>query len=292
MPTAWKPWTATDAGAGINRSSMYWIIIVIAVMIGLPFFLLAPGRPSKAARAAFYGRNIAHRGLHSEDGTVPENSLAAFSLAVENGYGIELDVQLSKDGRVVVFHDDTLDRVCGVHSRVDELDYGELSGLRLGGSDETIPLFSQVLELVGGRAPIIIELKTGKRNEELCRKTLDMLGTYKGETCIESFNPFIVAWFGRHARGMLRGQLSQTPADFRRGQGMNSATSFILGCTLFNFLARPGFIAYRIGPKPLPVRFAEKLGAMPVGWTSRDPSSENGRDVVIFEFYRPEVRYK
>jgi glycerophosphoryl diester phosphodiesterase len=271
---------------------MYWIIIVIVVIIGLPFFLLAPGCPSKSAKAAFYGRNIAHRGLHSEDGSVPENSLAAFRLAVENGYGMELDVQLSKDGRVVVFHDDTLDRVCGVHARVDELDWSELEKLSLRGTVERIPLFSEVLELVAGREPIIVELKTGKRNKELCRKTLDMLEAYDGETCVESFNPFIVAWFGRHARKMLRGQLSQPPEDYRKGHGMNAATSFILGCTLFNFLARPGFIAYKIGPRPLPVRFAEKLGAMKVGWTSRDPSSENGRDVVIFEFYRPEVRYK
>ena len=271
---------------------MNWIIIVLIILIGLPFFILAPGRPSKEAKAAFFGRNIAHRGLHSGDGEVPENSLPAFRLAVENGYGMELDVQLSRDGRVVVFHDDTLDRVCGVHARVDELDYADLKKLRLCGSDETIPLFSQVLELVNGREPIIVELKTGKRNEELCLKTLEMLEKYEGETCIESFDPFIVAWFGRHARHILRGQLSQRPADFRAGHAMNAAASLILGWTMFNFLARPGFIAYKIGPRPLPVRFAEKLGAMPVGWTSHDASSEEGRDVVIFEYYKPDIRFK
>lgn len=271
---------------------MYWIIVILILVIGLPIFILAPGRPTKEAKAAFYGRNIAHRGLHSQDKAVPENSLSAFRLAVENGYGMELDVQLSRDGRVVVFHDDTLDRVCGVHARVDELDYAELSKLRLCGSEETVPLFSQVLELVDGREPIIVELKTGKRNKELCRKTLEMLEEYKGETCIESFDPFIVAWFARHARKMLRGQLAQRPSDFSAGQGINAAAALILGWTLFNFLTRPGFIAYKIGPRPLPVRFAEKLGAMSVGWTSRDRSSERGRDVVIFEHYRPEVSYK
>ena len=270
---------------------MYWIIIVIVIIIGLPFLFLAPGHASKAMKAPFYGRNFAHRGLHSEDKSVPENSLAAFCLAVEAGYGMELDVQLSKDGRVVVFHDDTLDRVCGVNARVDELDYSELAKLRLCGSEERIPLFSEVLDLVGGREPIIVELKRGKRNKELCRKTLDMLKAYGGETCIESFDPFIVTWFAHHAPKKLRGQLAQRPKDFVEG-GIKHATAFVLGNVLFNVLARPHFIAYRIGKRPFSVRFSEALGAMPVGWTSHDPASEKGRDAVIFEFYRPDIRYK
>ena len=270
---------------------MYWIIILIVIILGLPFLLLAPGHASNSMKAPFYGRNFAHRGLHSEDKSVPENSLAAFRLAVEAGYGMELDVQLSKDGRVVVFHDDTLDRVCGVHARVDELDWSELEKLRLCGSEERMPLFGEVLELVACREPIIVELKRGKRNKELCRKTLDMLKTYEGDTCIESLDPFIVTWFAHHAPRVLRGQLSQRPKDFRKG-GISSLTAFVLGSVLFNVLARPHFIAYMIGPRPAAVRFSEALGAMPVGWTSHNPSSEEGRDAVIFEFYRPDVRYK
>ena len=102
-------------------------------------FLIAPGSSTKRQRAPFMGTNCAHRGLHSRDKSVPENSLEAFRLAAEAGYGIELDVQLSKDGQVVVFHDDTLDRVCGVHVRVDELTLSELRELRLCGTDQTIP---------------------------------------------------------------------------------------------------------------------------------------------------------
>ena len=92
---------------------------LITAAAALPLFLLAPGRATKRQKAPFMGRNFAHRGLHSRDMSVPENSLEAFRLAAKAGYGIELDVQLSKDGQVVVFHDDTLDRVCGVHARVD-----------------------------------------------------------------------------------------------------------------------------------------------------------------------------
>ena len=85
---------------------------------------------------------------------MPENSLPAFRAAAEAGYGVELDIQLSRDGQVVVFHDDTLDRVCGVHGRVDEFTFEELRGMRLCGTQETIPLLTEVFEVMGGRTPM------------------------------------------------------------------------------------------------------------------------------------------
>ena len=137
----------------------------ILLLAAVPFLLLAPGRASAGQKAAFIRRNYAHRGLHTKDQSIPENSLRAFGLAVENGYGMELDVQLSKDGQVVVFHDDTLNRICGVDKRVDEMTYEELKKLSLAGSiNDHIPLFSEVLAMVNGDTPLIVELKTGKRN--------------------------------------------------------------------------------------------------------------------------------
>ncbi len=266
-------------------------LIAAGCLAAAPFVLLAPGQASDSKKAPFLGRNFAHRGLHSEDQSVPENSLKAFALAAEAGYGMELDVQLSKDGQVVVFHDDTLDRVCGVARRVDELDYAELKELPLFGTAERMPLFSEVLALVGGRTPLIVELKSGLRNNELCEKTYDLLRTYPGAYCIESFHPMIVAWFRFNAPTVLRGQLAQLPEEYVRA-GRKITEGLILGNTLLNVAARPQFIAYRIGPKPLCVRFAEALGAMPVGWTSHSRDGEAGRDAVIFEYYRPGVRYK
>lgn len=254
-------------------------------------FVIAPGRASKRLKAPFMGVNCAHRGLHSRDKSVPENSLEAFRLAAEAGYGIELDVQFSKDKKVVVFHDDTLNRVCGVDARVDELDYVELSKLRLCSSGQTIPLFTEVLSLVRGRSPIIVELKDGRSNRELCEKTYELLSEYKGEVCIESFNPMIVAWFRFHAPELLRGQLAQ-PARCYDAETMSAPLAFALGHTLFNIVARPQFIAYKIGPRPLSVRMSELMGAMRVGWTSHEPRSETGRDTVIFEFYRPRTKFK
>ena len=274
-----------------NRSSLWIPVAAAACAVLTPVFLVAPGAASKRQKAPFMGVNFAHRGLHSRDKTVPENSLEAFRLAAREGYGIELDVQLSKDGQVVVFHDDTLDRVCGVHARVDEKTYEELKQLSLCGTEQTIPLFSDVLAVIRGRGPLIVELKTGRHNRELCEKTYALLESYRGEVCIESFNPFIVTWFRLHAPDLVRGQLAM-PRKHYAGEGFSRLQTFALSHTLFNFLARPQFIAYRIGPEPPLVRLSEALGAMRIGWTSHEPRNEKGRDGVIFEFYRPKLRFK
>ena len=261
----------------------------LAALGGL-VFLVAPGRASKKDKKPFMYKNFAHRGLHKKDKTVPENSLAAFERASSYGYGIELDVQLSKDGQVVVFHDDTLNRVCGVDSRVDEKTYDELSKISLCGTTQTIPLFSEVLKTVRGRGPLIVELKNGKRNKELCEKTYELLRSYSGEYCIESFNPFIVRWFKRNAPEVLRGQLANPPEDYK-GE-VNPVTGFLLGCVLLNFLSRPQFIAYKIGRKPFTVKLSELFGAMRVCWTSHEWMNEKGNHTVIFEFYKPKLSYK
>lgn len=271
-----------------------WIIVLIvlaALLLLFPVLIFAPARPGKKKKAAFYGKNIAHRGLYQKDQSIPENSLPAFARAVENGYGMELDVQLSRDGKVVVFHDDTLERVCGVPKRVDELDFAELQELRLCGTEEKIPLFDEVLATVAGKTPIIVELKTGPRNGELCEKTLAALRFYAGETCIESFDPTIVAWFRKHAPDIYRGQLAQPPKYYRK-YGKSALVSFLLGTCALNLIARPNFIAYRIGKKTFGVHLAEFLGATRVAWTSREESTEKNFDVVIFEHYLPKPQYK
>ena len=262
-----------------------------AAAVTAPLVFFAPGRSSKRQRTPFWGVNFAHRGLHSRDRVVPENSLEAFRLAARAGYGIELDVQLSRDGQVVVFHDDTLNRVCGVDARVDELDYAQLRELSLCGTEQEIPLFSQALEVIHGAGPLIVELKNGKRNRELCEKTHALLEEYRGDVCIESFNPFIVAWFRLHAPDLIRGQLAMPSREYRKAN-FRPLQAFLLSHNFFNFLARPQFIAYKIGYRPPTVRLSEALGAMRFGWTSHEPRYERGRDGVIFEFYKPRIHFK
>ena len=266
------------------------LLIFSAVCAALPVYAVAPGHLSRQSRSAFRGVNYAHRGLHSRDRSIPENSLSAFRQAAQEGYGIELDVRLSEDGKVVVFHDDTLGRVCGVHARVDELTWEELRALRLYGTDEQIPLFSDVLRSIRGAEALIVEIKNGPRNRELCEKTKALLDGYRGNVCIESFNPLIVAWFRVHARHLVRGQLATSLSDYTR-DGQPVAAGFVLHNTLLNFLSRPQFIAYRIGRRPPLVRLCTALGALNIGWTSHEPRSERTHDAVIFEFYRPRQRY-
>ena len=259
--------------------------------LGAGLFLTVPGkRAAKEAYAPFQNRNVAHRGLFEADQSIPENSLAAFSRAVEAGYGIELDVQLSKDGKVVVFHDDDLKRVCGVDQPVSALTFRQLQKLSLCGTQEKIPLFTDVLNLVAGKVPMIVELKSGRQNKLLCGKTKAILDEYHGEFCVESFDPRIMGWFKKNMPEVVRGQLSCQMDGYKAGTP--KLTSYVLSRCMMNFISRPQFIAYKVGPQPFSVRLAERLGAKKVCWTSHDPDNEKWYDTVIFEHYRPVVWYK
>lgn len=255
---------------------------------GLACYAVAPGRTDESMRARFAGRNYAHRGLYDNQSAAPENSMPAFEAAARVGYGIELDVQLSHDGQVVVFHDDNLMRVCGVDARVCDYTYRGLRELRLCGSRERIPLFTDVLETVAGRVPLIVELKSGDANDELCRKTTDILRSYKGDYCVESFDPFIVRWFRRNEPDIVRGQLAMPTGCY--DPRLPKTLALLMAFTLGNFRTRPHFIAYKVGHKPLTVRIAERLGALSVCWTSHDKANERNNDIVIFEHYRPRTR--
>lgn len=247
-------------------------------------------RLSESQKASFMHWNYAHRGLHSADKKVPENSLAAFRLAREAGYGYELDVQFSSDRKVVVFHDDTLKRVTGVDGRVDSLSYDELSQLHLFNSGETIPLFSEVLKAVNGGGPLIVELKSGPNNDELCNETLKLLRNYSGIYCIESFDPRIVNWFRKNAPDIVRGQLSAPYENMKSDTG-EPFISFLLSRCFFSFINKPDFIAYKIGKRPGHVLRMRKKGIMLFGWTARKSPSPEDNDGVIFEHYHPECRF-
>lgn len=239
----------------------------------------------------FAHRNYAHRGLHDIARSIPENSMMAFAAAVGEGYGIELDVQLSKDGQVVVFHDDTLNRVCGVDGRVDAYDYEELKEFSLLGTMQHIPLFTEALELIGtGGGPLIVELKTGPRNEELCEKTWNILQHYQGTFCIESFNPFIVRWFMKNAPEVFRGLLAASKEDYMPAYSPLVA-SLLSNCVL-SFLCKPNFIAYQNVERPKSVLRMREKGTLLFAWTSRVPDVDQAKnDAVIFENYRPPLMY-
>ena len=185
-----------------------YIVSAIAIICGIYLFLIAPsGR--KRQTAEFFeknGINYAHRGLHGNG--VPENSLEAFRLAFENGYGMELDLHVTADDKLCVFHDGTLKRMCGVDGKVEEKTVEELRRIRLAGTEQYIPTFDEVLALVDGKTALIVEIKGENTNTRVCELAAEALDKYKGAYCIESFNPAYVAWFKKHRPEVIRGQLS------------------------------------------------------------------------------------
>ena len=267
------------------------LLLVPAAAVAGGLFCVAPEKASPVLTAPFRGRNFAHRGLYREDQSIPENSLAAFSAAAEKGYGVELDVHMTSDEQVVVFHDDSLNRLCGVDGSVEQKTCSELFSLRLAGTEERIPLLAEAFDTMGG-LPVVLELK--RRRDRLgpllCEKTLELIRKYPGPVCVQSFDPTLVRWFRKHAPDLLRGQLSEQTSYLKENVSLPAA--FLPSHCLMNFLSRPNFISYRIGKKPLSVKLSEKMGAMKVAWTSHSESTEKTSDTVIFEYYLPKIRFK
>ena len=267
-----------------------WIFYLLSATGGILLLILLAIMPGKKRDTFPFDRTIyAHRGLHTGDGRVPENSLAAFQAAAQAGYGVELDVQFTADKQIVVFHDKDLKRMCGVDKRVDELSYAELCQLRLLDSDQSIPLLSDVLEILDG-ATLLCEFKAMRSyfNTSLCEAALPLLDAYKGDVCIESFNPFMVRWFRQHAPTYIRGILSKS---FVKGE-VAQILRFPLSSLFANCLCRPDFIAYQhTDRKQFFFRLCRFFRPMTVAWTVHSPAEETTAkkhfDTVIFEDYLP-----
>ncbi len=203
--------------------------------------------------------DYAHRGLHSKE--IPENSLSAFQKAVDCSKGIELDVQLSRDGHVMVFHDATLTRMTGCEKKLCELTAEELRTLSLADSDQKIPLFSEVLSLVNGQVPLLVELKGESFDTSLCAKVAELLRTYDGPYCIESFNPLLIREMRRELGDAFYGLLY---TNVCRDKKKVSFLNVLLTVMAFNFLAHPDFIAYnKDDQKTLPVWITTALYRAP-----------------------------
>ena len=181
---------------------------IVAVVLVLYLFMICPKLRHRNNMELFCKNPVAHRGIH-DNKTVPENSLPAFKAAIEADCGIELDVQFTKDRKLVVFHDDDLNRMCGVDKLLIDVTYDELCEMRLLDTDERIPLLSEVLELVDGKVPLIIEMKNALHVIwELPRVLYSIMKDYKGVYAIESFNPIFLRKYKKFDRNIARGILS------------------------------------------------------------------------------------
>jgi glycerophosphoryl diester phosphodiesterase len=271
---------------------MLILIFILVLLAALICWLLAPRRKTPEGMELLRRYRYAHRGYHDAAQGIPENSLAAFWRAADEGFGAELDVHLSADGRLVVHHDESLLRMCGVEKEIADMTADELAQCRLGGTDEPIPYLEEVLPIFEGKTPLVVEVKPTRRNHAaLCKATCEMLDRFDVKYCLESFDPRAVLWLKKNRPELIRGQLSENFT--RHGESLSAPTRFLLHNLLGNCATRPDFIAYRIEDhNDLAFRFCTRvLHAQEFGWTirSREQQStvEKNGGVIIFELFDP-----
>lgn len=263
---------------------MIAVIIVLTLFVLLYFFLIFPsGRKHKDIKL-LNGLYIAHRGFH---GDYPENSIESFKQAIQNNYAIEIDIHLTKDGELVVFHDDDFKRMCGVDKGPEDLTLKEIKQLRLANTEFTVPTLKECLDAIDGKAILLIEFKMVKNNyKPLCEAANKILEKYIGKYFVQSFYPQVLNWYRINRKDVCRGQLSTTFADEK------IFVQKLLGKLLFNFLSRPDFISYDVlYPNTFNRKVCTLLGAHPVGWTivSKEQLEESKKHfkTYIFENFKP-----
>ena len=263
------------------------IVGSVLLVLALAYLFLIKTAPVKRAKIEKYGKRFAHRGLW--DAAAPENSLAAFEKAVNAGSGIEFDIHKTRDGQVVVFHDDTLVRMCGVEGKIEDKTLDELRALRLLGTEQGIPTLEELLALVDGRVPLLVELKGAALDTSLCPVANEILSAYQGDYIIESFNPMLVRWYRKHRPDVIRGQLFCNLLKEKTG---NKLFYFLITVLATNVLARPHFLARGLDSAHNPAFLLCKtlFKAPTYVWTVRERGQipQDAQDGIIFEKFIPE----
>ena len=206
-----------------------------------------------------------HRGKHND--SVRENTIEAFKGAVSDNLGVELDVRLTLDNKVVVSHDDSLKRIYGKDLKISELTYKEICEV----TNSDIPLFEDVLSLIDGKIGVMVEIKPIKV-KELVNKVYEILKDYKGKYVVVSFSPFALKCLKKYDKNIIRGQLSYNYEDSK----FNSFMKFCLSHLLFNFISKPHFISYGIDNCDYKILDrAKKKGYFIIGWTYKKDDNKD-----------------
>ena len=261
---------------------MIYLGMILLCLCALYIYCIFPRFSKKKAIKPYQSYVYAHRGLHNQD--YPENTLPAFDRAKNYGYGIELDVQLTKDHIPVVSHDFHLLRSCGIDKQIDECTYEELKQYHVFNSSYSIPKFEEVLQLVNHQVPLIVEIKQKAGNCQVCIEAQKLLDQYKTDYVIESFNPIALNWYLKHRPQLIRGQLSY---DHSKDESMSKALAWFLKHSLTNFLSRPDFMAYDVNYRH---EFTFRLlnHFIPTAlWTIKDEGTyqkvKENHEIIIFE---------
>ncbi len=265
--------------------------IFLLLFLGAAYLLLTMPRIKNPDYEHLLNWYYAHRGLYDNKKGIPENSLLAFSKAADAGYGMEMDVQLTKDKVAVIIHDWDLKRMCNINRKISSMTYAELQNLCLLNTTEHIPTFEEALSVVNGRVPLIIELKSNALRTPLPQIVNDILKDYPGKYCIESFNPLVLSWFKHHRPDITRGQLS---TNYLHDLGYTNPLLFSLEKLLLNCFSRPDFISYNWKyRKEVSRRFCRKFyHTLSVAWTIQSKQDlelcKKDFDLFIFEGFLPD----
>lgn len=210
---------------------------------------------------------ITHRGIH-DNINIYENTLEAFKLSIKKGYAIELDVRMTKDKQIVVFHDNNTKRLTKKDLIVEENTYQELNNQNI----LHIPLLIEVLKLINGKVPLLIEIKPTKKDYELATNLMTILNNYEGKYAIQSFNPKVLYWFKRNYPNVLRGQLSMKYTKHK----ISSIKKYILSKMLFNKITKPNFISYKYNELNIEqIKKYKKQNIYVIGWTITNEKEYN-----------------
>lgn len=239
-------------------------------------------------------RPIAHRGLHDKAAGRIENSASAASAAIDKGFAIECDVQLTSDGEAMVFHDFTLDRLTGATGRVDARPASELAGIALTGSTDTIPTLSAFLQLLAGRVPLVLEIKSRFDGDtRLTDRVAAVVMGYEGPVAIKSFDPAIVARLRQLTPDRPRGIVAQSAYDYAEWQAMAPQRKHALANLLHFEESQPDFVSWRVKDLPCAAPYlARHLGRRPLmTWTVRTLAerthAQAHADQMVFEGFVP-----
>ena len=221
-------------------------MILLLIIVVIYFLMILPNLNKNriVSMKSFEEVYIAHRGLFNNK-DIPENSLTAFKKAIENNYGIELDVQITTDKKLVVFHDASLKRMCGIDKKLTDCSYEELLTYNLLDTNEKIPLFKDVLDVLNKDTPLIVEIKAEGPCLETCEEAVQILKTYDRDYTMESFNPLVVNYLRKNHPEIIRGQLAYNMLKDKENK-YNIIIKFICTYMLENFITKPDYIAYDI----------------------------------------------
>lgn len=249
------------------RLAVLWVLVVALVMVGAALFATR-GLPGRKPATWVTAAPVAHRGDWSAGPERPENSLAAFASAVDRSLTIELDVHLTSDGVVVVLHDDDLARMTGQPGLVADTPLAEIKQRRLLGGDQSVPTLAEVLALVDGRVPLLVEIKKQPKVGPLEDAVARELAAYRGPVAVMSFNPFTLARMASVAPDVMRGQLS---GDFD-GENLRWYEVFLLRNLLMNWTSKPDYVAMPLHLVPSVTTTVQRWWGRPLlCWTAETP---------------------